>query len=283
MDGESLRKNIILDDPQVTTRRFMMVVTFDGAPFHGWQIQPGDRTVQEDIEKALRIALQTPLHIVGAGRTDTGVNARMMTAHFDVSEETAAKFLDDESRRKKVLYTLNGILRPSVVIWDIFAVNNDVHARFDAISRTYRYYLHTCPDPFREKRSRYFFQPLDFDRMNLEASSLLGTKDFTSFSKLHTDTNNNICTVYDADWKQYAAGHFFFEITANRFLRNMVRAIVGTLLDVGTSKQAPGHIQRVLEASNRCAAGSSVPGYALYLWDIKYPYSIPQTLIPDII
>lgn len=281
MTPQPLRSNPSLAEPDCPAHRLMMVLGYDGAPFHGWQIQPGDRSVQEDVENALRIALKTPLHIVGAGRTDTEVNARMMTAHFDVTEEVFADRLATDEQRNAVLRTINALLRPSVAVWNIFEVEREAHARFDATLRTYRYYLHTVDDPFRARRSRYFYQKLDFDLMNREAAALKGTQDFTSFSKLHTDTANNICTVTAAQWHCYAPGHYYFEISANRFLRNMVRAIVGTLVDIGTGRQQPGHIERVIKAQDRCAAGASMPGYALYLWDIAYPYPIPSPPQPD--
>lgn len=258
----------------------MLVLSFLGTPFNGWQIQPHDASVQESIERALRLALRVPLHIVGAGRTDAGVNARHMTAHFDVPE-SCFDLLDNPSKIQKIVKTLNAILRPNIVIHHLAEVDVNAHARFDATSRTYRYYLHTLPDPFRKDVSRYFFQKLDFGAMNEEARSLIGTQDFTSFSKLHTDTNNNICTVTDAAWHKYAEGHYYFEITANRFLRNMVRAVVGTLLDVGTGKHSKGHVKRTIEARDRCQAGSSAPGYALFLWDITYPYPLPANPIPN--
>lgn len=258
----------------------MLVLSYDGQPFNGWQIQPSAPSVQETVESALRTLLRVPLHIVGAGRTDTGVNARHMTAHFDLTPEVAEKLAESESRERTVR-SLNAILRPAVTVHHLVPVSNDCHARFDATSRTYRYYLHTLPDPFRAQRSRYFHLPLDFELMNREAESLLGTHDFTSFSKLHTDTNNNLCTVSAAKWHRYGPGHYYFEITANRFLRNMVRAVVGTLLDVGNGKYAEGHVKRVVEAQDRTKAGMSVPGYALYLWDIAYPYPLPANPLPD--
>lgn len=259
-------------------RRFMLVLSYDGTPFNGWQIQPHDPSVQESIENALRIALRTPLHIVGAGRTDTGVNARHMAAHIDLVGLAAEKAA---TQPKQLLYTVNAILQPSIVVHSITEVDAQCHARFDATSRTYRYYIHTTGDPFREQRSRYVHRPLDFDAMNNAARFLVGTHDFTSFSKLHTDTKTNICTVTDAQWHKYGPGHYYFEITADRFLRNMVRAVVGTLLDIGTAKKNPDSIKQTLAAMNRSAAGSSVPGYALYLWQITYPYTLSTPPLPD--
>ena len=254
-------------------RRFMMTLAYDGTNFNGWQIQPGDPSIQEQIQKALAIALRRPVSITGAGRTDTGVHARTMTAHFDTDHpapDTPA-----------VLKTLNAILRPDITIHSIVPVHDEAHARFDAEWRTYRYFVNTVPDPFRQGHSLYVPRPLDFEAMNREAADLLGTKDFTSFSKLHTDTKTNICTVTHAAWHQTAPGQWYFEITANRFLRNMVRAIVGTLLHIGSHPTEPGHIARVLAALDRGAAGSSASAKGLFLWDITYPYPIIPSPLPD--
>lgn len=270
------RSNPILENLEAPRSRFMLVMSYDGAPFNGWQIQPNSPSVQQAVETALRTALRIPLHIVGAGRTDTGVNARHIVAHFDVPE-TVGSTLDT----RQLKHTLNALLRPSVIVHHIVGVDNDAHARFDATARTYRYYLHTAEDPFRAGRSRYFYQKLDFDSMNREAAELIGHQDFTSFSKLHTDTDNNFCEVKHAQWHRYGPGHYYFEITANRFLRNMVRAVVGTLLDIGTGRATQGHMRRVIDAKDRCKAGTSVPGYALYLWNIEYPYPLPGVPLPD--
>ena len=274
------RSNPEFDDPSVARARFMVVLSYNGSAFFGWQIQPNQPSVQETLENALQIALKVPLHVVGAGRTDTGVNARTMTAHFDLPATRASQILEPQAV-EKLKYTLNAILKPSITIHHVFPVENDVHARFDAKSRTYRYYLHTVPDPFRSDSSRYFPRSLDFDKMNREAESLIGTHDFTSFSKLHTDTTNNFCTVRSARWVAYGPNHYYFEITANRFLRNMVRAVVGTLLDVGIGKYEEGHIAQVMSACDRCSAGVSVPGYALYLWDIEYDFPLPKNPLPN--
>lgn len=276
MDKE-LRHTPQTTDDDKPLRRFIAILSYDGAPYKGWQIQPHDPSVQESLENALRIALRTTLHIVGAGRTDTGVNARHMVAHFDLTDEVARQI---DTNKTRIIRTVNAILRPSVTVYDIVPVAPDCHARFDATSRTYRYYVHTVGDPFRDDQSRYIYLPLDFEAMNQAAQHILGTHDFTSFSKLHTDTKTNICTVTHAAWHCYAPGHYYFEITADRFLRNMVRAIVGTLFDIGTGKNNPESIIDTLNAMNRCAAGASVPGYALYLWNITYPYPLPPVPLP---
>lgn len=282
------RANTLLSEPDADFQRFMMVLSYDGAPFNGWQIQPNDPSVQESVENALRLVLQTSLHIVGAGRTDTGVHARHITAHFDLplsdgSVQAAPSFANLPTcaeSRKRLVRALNGILQPAIAVYDIVPVDKNCHARFDAVSRTYRYFVHTVHDPFRSSRSRFIPKPPDFQTMNREALELLGRQDFTSFSKLHTDTNNNFCDIKAAAWHQYGEGHYYFEITANRFLRNMVRAIVGTLLDVGLNKRPEGHVRRVIDAMDRCSAGSSAPAHALYLWDITYPYPLPRIPLP---
>lgn len=274
------RSNAEIQSEEVPYRRFMMVMSYDGAPFNGWQVQPNRPSVQESVEKALRTVLNVPLHIVGAGRTDTGVNARTMVAHFDLPEKIGLDLADNPIKINRLIHSLNALLHPAIAVYNLFPVDKDCHARFDATARTYRYFLHTVPDPFRSKGSLYSRRNLNFELMNKEAQDLLGQKDFTSFSKLHTDVNNNICTVTSAKWVKYGPSHYYFEITANRFLRNMVRAVVGTLLDVGLGKFPPGHISSVLLSMNRCAAGTSVPGHALYLWNIEYPYSLPPIPLP---
>lgn len=276
-----IRSNPLLEMPETPRQRFMIVLSYDGAPFNGWQIQPNDPSVQQSLEEALQIVLRLPLHIVGAGRTDTGVNAREMVAHFDVPDNIGRELVLNDKKRLGIVKALNALLRPSIAVYYLIPVENEAHARFDAVTRTYRYFLHIVPDPFLAQRSRFTHLNIDFDLMNQEAQDLIGTQDFTSFSKLHTDVNNNICSVTQAQWHTYAPGHFFFEISANRFLRNMVRAIVGTLLDIGTRRYQTGHIKRVMQAMNRNAAGSSVPGYALYLWRIDYPYALPHVPLLD--
>lgn len=272
------RSNPNLDTPHTPRQRLMLTLAYNGAPFNGWQIQPNRPSVQQTIEDALRTILRIPLHIVGAGRTDTAVNARYMTAHLDLP----ANHIDPTpDKLAQLQYRLNAILHPNIAIYSITPISTDIHARFDARTRTYRYYLHTVPDPFRHQQSLYMHRAPDIALMNDETQALLGTHDFTSFSKLHTDTKTNICTITNAHWTTYSPGHHYFEITADRFLRNMVRAIVGTHLEVGTHRQQPGHTAHVIEAKNRAAAGTSAPGHALYLWNITYPIDLPRPILPD--
>lgn len=246
--------------------RYFLDIAFRGAPYHGWQIQPGDITVQQVVEQALGTLLRHPVAVTGAGRTDSGVNARCMPAHFD----TDMPLTNDV--RCRLIRSLNAICRPDIVVRHLIPVADDSHARFDATERTYRYFVNTEPDPFRYPLSWFSASPLDFNAMNLAARSLLGTHDFTSFAKLHTDNKTNICTVTDARWMQTDPTHWYFQISADRFLRNMVRAVVGTLVQVGRHAAPVTHVADTMARMDRCAAGTSMPGNALFLWDVKYPY-----------
>lgn len=243
--------------------RYFITLSYDGAAYNGWQIQPNAPSVQETLQKALSTLLRTTTEIVGAGRTDTGVNASFMVAHFDFG----TAFNTDELTQ--LSYKLNKFLPADIAIHDIRPVSDDMHARFSATSRTYHYYIVTEKTPFEPYAYRYP-QPLNFDLMNQACQLLLTTSDFTSFAKLHTDTKTNICTVTYAHWQQLTPIKWQFTITANRFLRNMVRAIVGTLLDVGRGTITLQQFQQIIEKKDRCSAGNSVPGNALFLSDIKY-------------
>lgn len=247
--------------------RHFLHLAYRGARYHGWQVQPGAATVQGAIEQALATVLRRMVPITGAGRTDTGVNAAMMMAHADLPE------LDNGNMTPLRLMTaLNAMLAPDIVIFDIIPVHDSAHARFDATARTYHYYANTRRDPFTYPLSWYASPNLDFEAMNTAAQLLIGRRDFTSFSKLHTDVKTNICNLSHARWVQTAPHSWRFEITADRFLRNMVRAVVGTLVDVGRHKMPPQAISTILERKDRCAAGTSMPAHALFLADIKYPY-----------
>lgn len=240
--------------------RYFMQLSYRGEGFLGWQVQPQGITVQGTLQDALSRLLHCTVEVTGAGRTDTGVNARMMIAHFDAPDELPTD----------LMYRLNAMIGHNIAIQRIWAVTDNAHARFDAIQRTYRYYVCTDKSPFLWQLSWRAVHPLDFKAMNQAAQYLLGKQDFTSFSKLHTQTKTNICTINYAKWVQQADNVWYFEISADRFLRNMVRAIVGTLVDVGRGKMHPEEIASIIKRKNRCSAGTSMPGYALYLWDIKY-------------
>ena len=248
-------------------RRFIQLA-YNGGGFSGWQVQPGQPTVQGAIEAALSTLLRRDVPIVGAGRTDTGVNARMMMAHFDVLPH-------EDVQSHRFIHSLNSILGPSIAIYRIFEVPEDAHARFDATERTYRYFAHTQKDPFIGPLSWLTKPDMDFEAMNEAASLIIGRRDFTSFSKLHTDVKTNICDLRTARWEEFEPGRWFFEISADRFLRNMVRAVVGTLVEVGRHKIAPSDILDILERKDRCAAGTSMPARPLFLWNVRYDY------IPD--
>ncbi|MBP5381073.1 MAG: tRNA pseudouridine(38-40) synthase TruA [Bacteroidaceae bacterium] len=248
--------------------RYFIQLSYDGTAYHGWQVQPNGVSVQETLQQALSTILRQPIEIVGAGRTDAGVHAQMMVAHFDYQEKL------DEGQ---LVYKTNKLLPPDIAVQRVYPVSEEMHARFSATSRTYHYYIHTKKSPFQRHYSWQITYPLDFDRMNEAAARLLDYKDFTSFSKTQTDTKTNICHITEARWitspipsKEGEEGSFCFTITANRFLRNMVRAIVGTLIEVGRGRMTVEEFCRVIEGKDRCSAGESVPGHGLFLVDISY-------------
>lgn len=240
--------------------RYFIYLSYDGARYHGWQIQPNGSSVQEVLGKALSTLLHESIEVTGAGRTDAGVNASLMVAHFD-TEHTADQ---------QLAYRLNKFLPQDIAIHKIVPVKPEAHARFSATSRTYHYYVITAKTPFEPYAYR-FPQPLDFDKMNEAAKALFDYIDFTSFSKLHTDVKTNNCRIMAAQWEQVSPIKWQFTITADRFLRNMVRAIVGTLLDVGRGVLTLEQFREIIEKKDRCSAGMSVPGKALFLADITYP------------
>lgn len=243
-------------------KRFFFEIAYNGANFHGWQKQPNEISVQGEIENAFfKLNSNSSIPVVGCGRTDTGVHAKQYIFHVDLP----SLFKWDD-----IVFKLNRILPSSIVVYDFYEVEKDSHARFNAKSRTYRYFINFQKEPFKLGTSWYLSQNLNFDEMNAAASLLIGTKDFTSFSKVNTDVKTNFCSVSEAKWHKIDEFNWFFEITADRFLRNMVRATVGTLLEVGQGKMKPNNILSVLEAKNRGAAAVSVPAHGLFLWQIKY-------------
>lgn len=249
--------------------RYFMRLSFNGAPFHGWQRQPNDISVQQVIEEALFKILRRDTPVTGAGRTDTGVNARLMVAHFDTPVA-----IDDPGR---VVRALNAMVGRDIAIHSIEEVDPGLHARFDATSRTYHYYAVDHKSPFFYSLSWKAPDNLDYEAMNRAAALLLDTRDFTSFAKLHSDARTNICHVTRAEWVRLGHGGWVFVITADRFLRNMVRAVVGTLVEVGRGKMTVEMFKEVIERRDRCAAGTSMPPQALYLWDVTYPTSLSQS------
>ena len=247
--------------------RWFMNLSYRGAPFHGWQRQPGAVSVQSTLEDALATIVRQPVPVTGAGRTDAGVNARMMIAHLDLPDSLYPREL-------RFIRALNSIVGRDIAIHGFRPVAPDAHARFDACERSYRYFVHTRKSPFTGDLSWFAPSGLDFDAMNSAASLLIGRRDFTSFSKLHTDVKTNICDLRRAFWHctDPDEGRWYFEIAADRFLRNMVRAVVGTLVEVGRGKIPPEGIIDIVNKLDRCAAGTSMPGEALFLWSVEYPY-----------
>jgi len=243
--------------------RYFIYLSYDGARYHGWQRQPNGLSVQQVLEEALSTLLRQPIEVVGAGRTDAGVNASMMVAHFDAS-------LPEET----VVSRLNRLLPSDIAVQRIVPVRPDAHARFSATSRTYHYYITFDKSPFLHHYAWRCPFPLDFDRMNEAAQHLFEYTDFTSFSKLHTDVKTNNCRIMKAEWVRQADGTWMFEVQADRFLRNMVRAIVGTLVDVGRGKISVQDFCDIIEKKDRCSAGQSMPGNALFLAGITYPEDI---------
>ncbi|MCI1733282.1 MAG: tRNA pseudouridine(38-40) synthase TruA [Bacteroidales bacterium] len=278
--------------------KYFIRLSYNGAPFSGWQIQKNANSVQEELQKAFSTLLKEKIEITGAGRTDSGVNAVNYIAHTEISSigKNPAEFL----------YKINAILPKEIVVKNIFKMPASAHARFDAVSRTYKYFLTLEKEPFNSAFT-YFYRPgqLDFEAMNKAAKYFLGEQDFTSLEKLHSGAQNAICNVTAAGWERQAGSTaagtrgaaagtggaaaetggaafiipcatdiYVFTVTSNRFLRNMVRAMVGSLLEVGSGKRKPEWIAEMLARKDRCAAGYSVPGNALFLTEIRYPYPI---------
>lgn len=246
--------------------RYFVTLSYNGRNYVGWQIQPNATSVQQVVQDALSVILRESVAVTGAGRTDAGVHARKMVAHFDWEGDL---FLAGD-----LVHKLNNFLPKDVSIADIRAVKPDAHARFSALSRTYSYHVTTQKDPFlHELTHRIYFHP-DLQRMNVLCDVLKEYRDFTSFSKVHTDVKTNLCRIESAQWKQTESHAYLFTITADRFLRNMVRAIVGTLLEAGRGRIDERGFRRIIEARNRSVAGDSAPGHALYLEEVVYPDDI---------
>ena len=243
--------------------RYFLKLSYNGAPFHGWQVQPNAVSVQSTIEEALSTVLRENIGIVGAGRTDTGVNARQMYAHFDYDKE-----IPDFG---KLINSLNRLVGKDIAIYDIIKVADDAHARFDATARTYKYFVTHQKSPFLYPLSWHCPQSLDYEKMNEACEVLKRYIDFTSFSKLHTDVKTNNCRIAYAHW-QKEGEMMVFTITADRFLRNMVRAVVGTLVEVGRGKISVDEFEQIILKKDRCSAGTSMPPQALFLWKVNYDY-----------
>ena len=250
----------------MATQRYFIYLAYDGTNYHGWQIQPNGISVQECLMKALATFLRREIEVIGAGRTDAGVHATLMVAHFDFEGDA----LDVELVADK----LNRLLPPDISVYQVRRVKSDAHARFDATARTYKYYITTSKNPFNRQYRCRIHGNLDFKRMNEAAQELFDYSDFTSFSKLHTDVRTNICRITMAEWTQVDEVTWVFRIRADRFLRNMVRAIVGTLLEVGRGKMTVQDFKQVIELQDRGKAGTSAPGQALFLVNVEYPENL---------
>ncbi len=246
-------------------QRYFIELAYKGTNFHGWQIQPNAVSVQECLEKALSVITREAIAVTGAGRTDTGVHASYYVAHFN----SAKLNLDHPD----FIHKLNSFLITDLVIFSIAKVATEAHARFDAISRTYQYHLNLRKDPFSLETSWHFYKQPDLELMNTASRVLFEYSDFTSFSKLHTDVKTNNCRIYCAEWTQENS-NIVFTVKADRFLRNMVRALVGTILEVGIGKIDLAGFRTIIEQKDRGAAGLSVPAHGLFLTDIEYPEAL---------
>lgn len=243
--------------------RYFIHLAYNGTPYHGWQIQPNASSVQETLENAFSLLLGETIGIVGCGRTDTGVHASDFFAHFEIEQ------MLDNKQLEQLTFKANSFLSEDIRIYRIFAVNDDLHARFSATARTYQYHVSNVKQPFgKDFCHRVFYKP-DIELMNKAAKILFEYTDFTSFSKLHTQTATNNCTILYAQWDMIGE-EYVFTISANRFLRNMVRAITGTLLEVGRGKLSLDDFRKVIESKNRCNAGTSLPAKALFLTKVEY-------------
>jgi len=252
---------------KMTHFRYFLRLAYDGTRFHGWQRQPNAITIQQTLEEALSMMMRFPVFLTGAGRTDTGVHANEFFAHFDFNEPLT------KGQVEKLVFRLNGYLGGEIVLFEIIPVTEEAHARFSAVSRTYRYCITRIQSPFRRDYTHYIYGNINHELMNEGAEVIRSYRDFTSFSKVDTDTKTNICSISHAKWGMEGT-ELVFTITADRFLRNMVRAIVGTLLALGTGKLSLNELKIIIESKDRSNAGDSVPAKGLVLHRIIYPEDI---------
>jgi tRNA pseudouridine38-40 synthase len=245
--------------------RYFVELSYDGAAYHGWQVQDGAVSVQEILEKALRFKAGVSERITGCGRTDTGVHARQFFAHFNLDTDLNADQL------LSLVFELNRFVPNDIAILQVFRVNESAHTRFDALARTYKYYINFKKNPFTDNYAWSYQVNFDVNKMNSAAATLLEYTDFTSFAKLHTDVKTNNCKISAAYWEQLET-QLVFTVTADRFLRNMVRAIVGTLVEVGRGKLSVDDVHRIIQSKNRSNAGMSVPAKGLFLEKIEYDW-----------
>ncbi|MST83754.1 tRNA pseudouridine(38-40) synthase TruA [Hallella mizrahii] len=241
--------------------RIFLWLSFDGTAYHGWQIQPNGMSVQEKVQQCLSTLLSQPIAVTGAGRTDAGVHARTMVCHFDI---------DKELNTDQLCYRLNRILPRDISCGRAEHVSDEMHARFSAKRRTYRYFIHTQRDPFLRHYSVETHWKLDFEMMNEAALWLTTQNDFKAFCKAGADNKTTLCQVTTAQWVSTSPTTWYFEIAANRFLRNMVRAVVGTLFEVGRHRMTLEQFREVVATGTRSDAGESMPAHGLFLWDIEY-------------
>jgi len=247
--------------------RYFIHLAYNGANYCGWQTQPGLPTVQQTLEQALTTLLRQPTPIVGCGRTDTGVHASDFYAHFNA---------ETENDTRRLAFKLNSFLPDDIAIYEIFAVRDNAHARFDATARTYQYHVSDRRLPFKQGLySRIYYRP-NLELMNQGAKLLMEYEDFTSFAKLHTQVKTNICHLSLAQWDE-REDEWVFTIRSNRFLRNMVRSVTGTLLDLGRGKLTLDGLRQIIERKDRCAAGASMPPQGLFLTHVEYPFEEIRT------
>lgn len=245
-----------------TMARYFITISFDGTRYHGWQIQPNGITVQQVLEECMTTLLRQEIHVTGAGRTDAGVHARVMTAHFDWDGEP----LDCP----QMIYRLNRLLPSDIAVNDLHTVSDDMHARFSAKWRTYHYYVHTHKNPFLRNRSLETYYHLDFELMNKAGELLTHHKDFAAFCKAGAASKTTICELRECKWIMTSDSEWYMTVTANRFLRNMVRAIVGTMIMLGRHIITLEQFEDIVNNGSRSNAGESMPAKALFLWDIVY-------------
>ena len=242
--------------------RYFLEFAYKGTNYHGWQYQPNATSVQETLNTALTTILKKDIDLLGAGRTDTGVHAKQMFAHFDLEETIDIPFY---------IHKLNSFLPKDIAVLNIHQVHDDAHARFGATKRTYEYRIHSKKDAFENDDSWYYQNELNVDKMNEACKTLLNHIDFECFSKVHTEVNTFNSTIYEAHWKQ-ENNRLVFTISADRFLRNMVRAIVGTMVNIGLEKITVEDLTKIIESKDRNKAGFSVPAHGLYLTKVEYPF-----------
>jgi len=248
-------------------QRYFLHLSYHGSAYHGWQRQDNAHSVQQELETCLSLKLRQKISLTGCGRTDTGVHAWSFYAHFDMLEPL------DIADKSDWITELNAFLPKDVAVFDLLSVKPNAHARFDALERSYKYVITRKKDPFRTHTAYYVFGDLNVEAMQRAAEILKTYNDFTSFAKLHSKSKTNYCEIYQAEWTQ-KGDLLIFTITADRFLRDMVRAITGTLLDIGKEKYKAEGIRSIIEAKDRGRAGVSVPAHALFLYEIKYPEEI---------